>query len=234
MIFVVSNENNFDVYLYVDNKQYLIEAGASDIVIEQNLSEFSIFVKRARTVPLPNYRKMLLLELFGFPVALFMKPIAYTFDISIEYSFAVEATKSMDLRIRRMVNNTNSDWIYDAICIYSPNSQLFIRNCHVENKQETIRMYKKVRQTAHLALYIVLEFLFTLIGMAMAYPFLILIYSTTKILFFKFLLYVVPFLIIGSVALVGILPMHLIFKHEDSVFYQAMDGNQIRSRLFKA
>ena len=231
MTFVVSNENPFDVHLYVGNALYFIGAGTSNILIKSDLSNPPLYVKRAVPIPPPDYKKMLLLEMFGFPAALFMKPITYTFDVSAEYAYAGEASDNVSLRIGRLVINAAVEGVYDTVSLSSPQLRLFVRHYRVENQAEINQTYQKVRRTAHLWLYLLLEFLFTLIGMSLVFPLLLLIYSTTEILLFKILLYVTPFLIIGGIALVGILPMHFMFKYQDDRFYRAMENNEIRSRF---
>lgn len=229
MILNVSNESNTDVYLHIDQKKYLIKASDRNVHIDNANTHGHIFVRRVQTISLPDRKNMILEEVLGIVAPLFIKPLPYTFDVSAEYCFLCDTGEIAQLKIVRIVHESNPNGIYDAVCIASSDLNLTHVLYRTENKTEILEMYNKCRRTAHLWLYILLESLFTLVGTAMICPILFIIYASTKVMLIKILLFLIPFLIIGGVALVGILPMHFLYKHHDKKFYHAMEHEEICS-----
>ena len=88
-------------------------------------------------------------------------------------------------------------------------------------------MYRKCKKIARFWMYVAVEVLFTLIGMLITYPILMLIYGATGALAVKIIMIIIPFLLIGIIALIGILPLHIVFKIQDNGFYRSMDNKKI-------
>ncbi len=233
MTFIISNKTGIDVNLYIDNEKHIIKSNDLNVSIKTNDNKHNVFVSRIKPCSLPNYKEMLWTEILGVLAVLFIKPLFYTFDISSHYDVFCNSNEKIFLNIIRVVNEGNPEGIYDAICVDSCDLQFLNVTYCVQNKAEILKMYQKCRGIGRRWLYSIIIVLFTLIGIAITHPLLLIIYSATKALFVKILLFLIPILLIGCIGVVGILPLHLVFKYQDRNFYRAMEEQEIFSFLSK-
>jgi len=233
MKFYLTNETNTDVILCFDAKTYIIKSTDSNICIDtDNGSEYHIVsVKRLNKIQLPNYDKILWTEILGGVAALFTKSYRYIFDVSSEYRLFAAKDQCAYIKIVRTVNSSNPDGIYDAIRLVSDDFNLNNVMYCVENKSEISKAYKKSNRTARLCMYIALEIIVALMGMIITYPFLFVIRNATGSSIINLLFALIPILLVSIVALIGILPLHYIYKVNDKNFYKSMEHEEICSYI---
>lgn len=224
MTFHVSNESGADVCLYIGRKQHLIKSEESN-VIESDNESCSLLVRRAVTLPLPDYKKMFLADFLGILAILFIKPIFYYFDVSAEYRISGDKGNA-NIRIVR-IKKGNPSGYYDAICIKSPELALSDVTYRTENKTAILQMYKKCKKASRFWTYFLLELLFLIAGMAISYPLLITMYLQSKAMTLIILMVLIAISIVFAVTLIGILPLHFIFKYTDKSFFRAMEHKDI-------
>ena len=123
--------------------------------------------------------------------------------------------------------------IYDAITIESTDVVLENSTYQVENREEITSVYDKCQNIGHFWLYAALEVFLTLIGVFITYPLLLAIYLTTNATIIKIIMIIIPFLLLGIIALIGVLPLHFLFKLHKKEFYRSIENNEISRHLKK-
>lgn len=227
MTIVVNNHSDFYILLSINDSIQEIKANDHNIVLDIRNGINRVSVKRAECVSLPEYRKMIWSELFGGISALFIKDALYTLGVSSSYEIDCSGNSMFTINIIRKTCSSNPDGTYDIICLESNELDLSNVTYEVENKKEIVTFYKKCRRTAHFWLYILAEILFTTIGLLITYPLLISIYLATNAVLIKIIIIIIPFFLLGIIALIGVLPMYLLFKVQDSGFYKSLENNEI-------
>lgn len=225
----VLNRSEVDICLSVNNKEYRLSAVDSDTVLETNQESPIVVVRRATPLSPPDHKKLLLAEMLGIFSVLFIKPIFYYFDVSSTYRIP-DGAANIRINVSR-VERGNAVGYYDVIYAEASEVNLYNAFYRVENEATLLQAYKKCRRTAHFWLYLLIEVLFTTIGVAISNPLLSSIYAQTQTEIIKALMILTPISIILFLALFCILPMHLIFRHSDRNFYRAMEHSEIANRL---
>lgn len=235
MLLTVSNLNDFDVYLYVNQTQYTIKAHTTNVTIESNSKDVFLSVKRKKNLPLPEFKKLFLLEFFNVVGLLLVGPTSYVLDVSTEYYLPDNQLENANLKITRKVKDAkrNCDIEYDSVCIISEDSKLYARNYNAENKEEITSLYKKVKKKAFFWQCFALELAFLFLSITIAFPLLIVCYQTTKLLVFRIFMWIVPIFSILLIALIALLPLYLYHKHDNAQFYQELENKAIVEELNK-
>ncbi len=225
MTFVVNNNSDTNVILSIDRNNYLIKANDHNCILKTTEKCSTLSVRREKNIPAPSYKKMFLKDFLGILSLLFIKPLFYVLDVSSTHYLN---TREECVTINILRTEKDSDQVvYDVIDLESA-VPIFAKTIyHVENKAEISSVYDKSKRVYHSCLYIAMEFFFTLIGILITYPLLLAIYFATKSIIIKIVMAIVPFLMIGTVALIGILPLHFLFKISDKRFYRSMESDEI-------
>ena len=231
MNLIVNNKTEINVILSIDGAAYTVEAYASDTAFHLNDGQHQLRVKRADPIPLPEYKKKLWTDILGGISKLMIESSPYVFDVSSEYRVDSCNSDTISIDIVRRVDGLLGDTVYDIVYIDSSSIVPVNVQYKVENQTDICRMYRKCKKIARFWMYVAVEVLFTLIGMLITYPILMLIYGATGALAVKIIMIIIPFLLIGIIALIGILPLHIVFKIQDNGFYRSMDNKKIASLL---
>ena len=230
MNLIVNNDTNINVILSVDQNDYLIKANEQNAILKVTDESILLSVKREESIPPPPYKKMLLGELLGIAAVLFIKPLFYVLDVSSTHNLSMN-DDFVTINIVR--NERHPDlMIYDVITVTSTDVVLENPTYRAENRKEITSVYDKCQKVGHLWLYATLEVLFTLIGVFITYPLLLAIYLATNATIIKVIMIIIPILLLGIIALIGVLPLHFLFKHHKKEFYRSMENNEI-SRYLK-
>ena len=232
MTLSVVNNSGINIDLFIGLKKYLIKAYDQPQIIEVDSDACCITLKRAEALSPPDYKQMLLSELLGGVARLFSVSHKYIVDVSCQYRFSCDTNNFAEIIIVRKQKEPLTEITYDTICATS--QTLDLSNVHylVENKQEIMNTYKKSRRTAHNLMYLFIELLFLMLGMGIAYPVLLALYSVTNMLLFKVLMVLFPLFWGGMIALIAILPLYCFHRYEDGDFYKHFKHEKIQS-IFK-
>ena len=113
MTLIVNNNTNSNVILSIDNNDYIINANEQNAVLKVANKNILLSVKREKSIPPPQYKKMLLTELLGIAAVLFIKPLFYVLDISSTHNLSMND----DFATINIVRNERHPdrMIYDAI-----------------------------------------------------------------------------------------------------------------------
>ena len=232
MNLIVNNKTQINVILSIDGVATMIEANASNTTFRLDDGQHQLRVKRVDYVPLPEYKKMLWADILGGVSRLMMKPSFYVFDVSSEYRIDSRDNDTISIDIVRGEHHLLADdAVYDIVSIDFSGVNPVNSRYTVENKEDICKMYGKCKGTAHFWLYMAIEVLFTLAGMSVMLPILLMIYSATGWALVKAIMIMIPFLLMGIIALIGVLPLHIVYKIQDNAFYRSMDHEQIHSYL---
>ena len=231
MTLIVNNDTNSNVILSIDQNDYIIKANEQNAVLKVANKNILLSVKREKSIPPPPYKKILLTELLGIAAVLFIKPWFYVLDVSSTHNLSIN-DDCVTINIVR--NERHPDRvIYDAITIESTDVVLENSTYRVENRKEITSTYDKCQKVGHFWLYAALEFFLTLCGISVTHPFLMAIYLATNATIIKIAMIIIPFLLLGIIALIGVLPMHFFFKFHKKEFYRSMESNEISRHLKK-
>ena len=232
MHLTVNNVANTDIILTVDGGIHLIKATDTNVVLAIESGYHVLSVRREQSVPLPDAKRLFWSEFLGPLAALLIKPVFYVFDVSSSYVVDM-ADRDLTIQIIRKTTHSNPEGIYDVIDIDFLSHEGAHVRYNVENRKALSAIYDKSKRKGHFWLYVVLEVLFTLVGLAITYPPLLVIGAATNAVTVKLILAVIPFFLMGIIALIGILPLHFLFRFQDRQFYRAMEEREISSYLMK-
>ncbi len=226
MKLIVSNTTDTNVIVSVDEKAYAVKSNERNLSLDLSNGQHKLKVKRENQIPPPNFNQVFWTDFWGILSALFINPWFYIFDVSSTY--ILNATDEyVYINIVRTEKNSASEGIYDIIRIESSNPSLKNVQYATENEREIISVYNKSKKATHILLYTFLEVIFTLFGMLISYPVLLLIYSANQSPLIVILMIIIPILIMGIIALIGILPLHFLFKYHSKEFYRSMKSEKI-------
>ena len=230
MIIAINNDTCTNVILSIDGTDHLIKSDDQNLYIKIANKPDKISVKRAECLPAPDYKKMLGAEILGGLAALLMEPIFYVLDVSSTYDFNT-IDENLTIRITRKEKSSNSEALYDAIAIDCAGASINKEDYCVENKTEVLSVFEKCQKVSHFWMCFALVAIFSLVGIVTILPLLLALYWATKFFWIKIIMFVIPFLIIGFIMLIGVLPLHFLFKFQNRPFYRSFESDEIRSCL---
>ena len=230
MIIVVNNDTSANVILSIDGTDHLIKSDDPYLSINTENKPEKISVKREERLHAPEYKKMLVSEILGGIATVLVGPIYYVLDVSSTY--VVDTfEESLTIKITRKEKFSNSEALYDAVAVECQGACITKEDYRVENKTEVLSVFEKCQKVSHFWIYFTLVAMCSLVGLVTALPLMLALYWATNFSWIKIIMFVVPFLVIGFVMLIGVLPLHFWFKFQNRSFYRSFESDEICSCL---